>query len=352
MRYLLYVAILALTFAFFAVRQEKLASDDIVENISEDIVVDPNSDIETAPTIVSENSGGKKQEKMPDQKKDNVSDIADKTDKIDEKLLNQIQESINKANQAIKEIERKNEEASKQKTEAKVRLTQSELYSKAESRVVNFFCGKSGGIRVASGIIISDKGHILTNAHVTESFDADYECMIRQGSPARAVGYAKPVMIPSAYLNGKTRQEQAGNDVSIWLMSKGAGEAALPESFPYYEIDPFYFPEINQPLATFSYPSELLGYETLLKSLNMMFAETIVSEFDANFILSTSGLSSQIGSSGGVLVDVYKNRFAGIIFGVSNDENISKRSLFSLTPNSIERIVKNETGKTLSAFLK
>jgi hypothetical protein len=334
MRFLLFIAVLAVGFVFITNSYQNIVRDEIVETIPQGVVIDPNAGLDNTPVQM-----------------DTVVKVDDTLNKADEKALQQIQENINKANEAIKEIEKKNEETAKPVEIPKIRLSQNELYDKAKSRVVNFFCYKTGGIRVASGVMISSKGHILTNAHVAEGFEKGYECMIRQGSPARSIGYAKLIMYPAAYANSKTRQEQAENDVSLWIMSKGAGEEPMPESFPYYDIDEFYFPETNQPLATFSYPSELLGYETLLKSLNMLFAETIVSESDINFILSTSGLSSQIGSSGGVLVDVYKNRFAGIIFGVSNDETISKRMLFSLTPNSVARIIKNETGQTLSSFL-
>ena len=346
MRTLSYIAILAVGFVFFLNRYENIARNEITENIPQGVVIDPNALVYNSQPET--NQPGKTQDaqgESADAKK------IEEQNKVDQKTLKLIRENISKAEEAIKEIEKKNEVAQQQKPAPKIRLSQEELYGKAETRVVNFFCSRPGGIKVASGVIISQKGYILTNAHVAEGFDKDYECMIRQGSPARSLGYAKLVMFPSSYASAKTRQEQAENDISIWLMSKGAGENPLPETFPYYEIDPFYFPESNQPLATFSYPSELLGYETLLKSLNMMFAETIVSEFDANFILSTSGLSSQIGSSGGVLVDVYTNRFAGIIFGVSKDESISQRSLFSLTPNSVERVLKNETGQTLAEFL-
>lgn len=336
MRILLYIAILAVGLVFFANNYQNIVRDETVEIISEGIAVDPNAGLDnTMPQLDIKNEIAVKENN------------ATNDNETDEKMLQQIQESIDKASQAIKEIEN----SLQPKPETKTRLPQSELYSKAESRVVNFLCYKSDGVGVASGIIISPKGHILTNAHVAEGFDKNSECAIRQGSPARAIGYAKLVMFPSAYANSKTQQEQAENDISIWIMSKGAGEASLPESFPYYDLDEFYFPETNQPLATFSYPAELLGYETLLKSLNMLFAETIVSEFDINFILSSSGLSSQVGSSGGVLVDVYTNKFAGIIFGISNNETISKRTLFSLTPNSVARIVKNETGQTLAEFL-
>ena len=110
-------------------------------------------------------------------------------------------------------------------------------------------------------------------------------------------------------------------------------------------------PKKDQPLATFSYPGELLGYEILLKSLNMLFGETIVNDFNADFIASGMSLSSQSGSSGGILVDIYTNNFAGLIFGVTTDTSINQRKLFSLSPYAVNQVVKNETGFNLVDFL-
>ncbi|MEK7609234.1 MAG: serine protease, partial [Patescibacteria group bacterium] len=264
---------------------------------------------------------------------------------IDPTTLNQIQNEINQAGGILKDI------GQQTAILPAVRLTQQELYDKAVSRVVNFFCQQGNQIRAASGIIISPAGHILTNAHVAEGFDDNFECAIRQGSPARNLAYAKIVMFPKTYADALTRQEQADNDVSIWKMTRLANGDPLPEAMDYYSIDPTYYPEVNQPLSTFSYPSELLGYETILKSLNMFFAETIVNDFDRDLILSSTGLSSQVGSSGGILVDVYTNNFAGLIFAVSKDAEINKRKLFSLTPFSINRVTQAETGLALSVFL-
>jgi len=266
---------------------------------------------------------------------------------LDQKTLDQIQQGLNQAVQGPTNL--------KASAAPKIRLTQLELYNKAQNRIVNFFCQQGNQFRVASGIIISSQGYILTNAHVADGYDTNFECLIRQGSPARNFGYAKIVMFPKAYAEAASRKDQAENDVSIWKLVRGPGDPnnpiPLPETFPYYDIDPNYYPERNQPLATFSYPSELLGYEVILKSLNMLFAETIVSDFDQELILSTTGLSSQIGSSGGILVDVHANQMAGLIFAVSKDEEISKRNLISLTNNSIDRIVRVETGLDLAQFL-
>ena len=265
---------------------------------------------------------------------------------LDQASIDLIQQKIDEANQAIKEIEVKN-------TPPPPRLSQQELYDKASSRVVNFFCEYSNGVETASGVIISPNGYILTNAHVAEAFvNQNYECKIRQGSPAKNIAYAKIVMFPSTYTStNKNSWEGHANDVSIWKITRSASGEPITSAFPYYSIDTNYLPKKDQPLATFSYPGELLGYEVLLKNLNMLFGETIVSEFNADFIVSGMSLSSQSGSSGGILADVYTNKFAGLIFGVTTTTNINERKLFSLSPYSIDRVVRNETGLSLVEFL-
>lgn len=264
--------------------------------------------------------------------------------------FDQMQNQLNQATQTLNNI-LKNQTSSVPQL-APTRLTQQELYNKATSRVVNFFCQQGNQVRVASGVLISPKGHILTNAHVTQGFSSDFECLIRQGSPARNLGYAKIIFYPQAFEKATDKEQAAKNDAAIWILTRPPGENPLPQTFPFYDINANYWPATSQPLVTFSYAAELLGYETALKSLNLLFAETIVTEFNQDMIVSTTGLSSQVGSSGGALIDVYTNEFAGLIFAVSKEEQISQRNLISLTPASIERIFETETGQSLQDFLK
>lgn len=330
MRFSIFLLLIALGLVFLIVYKMPAAPTVVVENTATTTPADSNQATSTSP---SETETTK------------PLTVAKPSNVVDSKALEQIQNNINAAEKQILEL-------SQPVSPPQTRLSQQELYNKAQSRVVNFFCQSGNSVKVASGVIISPKGYILTNAHVADDFDGDYECMIRQGSPARGFAYAKIVMFPKAYAEAASRQEQADNDVSIWKFSRSSGPDPLPDSFPYYDINPDLYPKKDESLATFSYPSELLGYETLLKSLNMFFAETVVTDFDRDIILSGTGLSSQVGSSGGVLVNVYTNQFAGLIFGVSKDAEINTRKLFSLTPYSIERVVKAETGLNLANFLK
>jgi len=289
-------------------------------------------------------------QKRPESNTGTLTQPNDKQQATNQTYFDQMQNQLNQVAQTLNNILKNQALSTPQPTPT--RLSQQELYNKATSRVVNFFCQQGNQVRVASGVLISPRGHILTNAHVTQGFNDDSECLIRQGSPARNLGYAKIVFYPQAFEKAADKEQAAKNDAAIWFLTRPPGENPLPQTFPFYDIDANYWPTVSQPLVTFSYAAELLGYETALKSLNLLFAETIVTEFNQDMIVSTTGLSSQVGSSGGALVDVYTNKFAGLIFAVSREEQINQRNLISLTPASIKRIFETETGQNLQDFLK
>ncbi|MDP3764783.1 MAG: trypsin-like peptidase domain-containing protein [bacterium] len=338
MRFLIYILIIVVSATFFVYRQETTNQPEPISPISTPL---PLSDPLTISTEATSTPLSPVSPISPILTKPKLQPV------LDQKAIDLIQQKINEVSSIpLSPI-------SPVLTPPPPRLSQPVLYDKASSRVVNFFCEYANGVETASGVIISPNGYILTNAHVAEAFvtDKNYECRIRQGSPAKNIGYAKIVMFPSVYVGAPKNWDGHANDVSIWKMTRSAGGEPIANDFPYYSIDTNFLPKKDQILATFSYPGELLGYEVLLKSFNMLFGETIVSEFNADFIVSGMSLSSQSGSSGGILVDIYTNKFAGLIFGVTTTANINERKLFSLSPYAVERVVKTETGLSLADFL-
>ncbi|OGZ45415.1 MAG: hypothetical protein A3C84_00295 [Candidatus Ryanbacteria bacterium RIFCSPHIGHO2_02_FULL_48_12] len=239
-------------------------------------------------------------------------------------------------------------------TPHKDRIPQAELYAHAASRVVNFFCDVGNGeISVATGILVSDKGYIITNAHVAEETKSQ-RCLVRQGSPAHAYAFVERVFMPKNFSITKHSDENLRQDVSIWRVVSSANQTPLPVSFPAFTIDPTKEAVIGTALATFSYPAELLGFQAITTYLYLSFSETIVEAKDAYFIQSLQSLGSQKGSSGGALIDPYTGDFIGLIFAVSESKNmdISSRKLFSLSARAIDEVVYNETGKHLYAYLE
>ena len=83
----------------------------------------------------------------------------------------------------------------------------------------------------------------------------------------------------------------------------------------------------------------------------MLFGETIVNDFNADFIASGMSLSSQSGSSGGILVDIYTNNFARFNFWSYHRHLYKPTQTFFLSPYAVNQVVKNETGFNLVDFL-
>lgn len=235
----------------------------------------------------------------------------------------------------------------------KERIPQETLFNRAEERVVNFFCDSGRReVVVATGVIVSAQGHIITNAHIAEDITTD-TCLVRLGSPAEDFAYARKMFLPTTYSATSTELENLRKDVSIWKIVRLVDGATLPSSFPFFEINPAVKSQPGDPLATFSYPAELLSSQVIMNYLYLTFSETTVLQVDRYLIESFHGLGSQQGSSGGILVDPYAGTFTGLIFGISgNSQNVSDRKMYSITPLAIDQVVLEETGAHLQEYLQ
>src|SRR3989344_5662221 len=233
-----------------------------------------------------------------------------------------------------------------------VRLPSKTLYALASERVVNLFCElPKNEVAVATGVIIHPEGYILTNAHVAEA-EQSGTCLIRRGSPARNFAIAERVFLPPDFSSKKNTRENLAKDVAIWKITSVLEKDTLG-MFPFFSIHPSNLPTDATALATFSYPAELLGSQAVVSALYLSFSETQIVSHDAYFIESAQGLGSQKGSSGGILLDPFTGKLAGLIFAVNDikAEYVSERTLFSLTPFAINEAVRLATGKDLDAYL-
>src|SRR3990167_2470757 len=133
----------------------------------------------------------------------------------------------------------------------------STINQKTREALVNIFCvTKSGGIfkpASGSGIIIDKRGIILTNAHVAQYFLLkDYleqnfiECIVRVGSPARALYKVEPIFISPSWIQNNadniTQQSPTGtgeDDYALLLITEYTDKnKTLPKIFPF--ISPLY----------------------------------------------------------------------------------------------------------------
>lgn len=259
-------------------------------------------------------------------------------------------------------------------------ISLSELNTKTRKTVVNIICTTQGGGSfnpiTGSGVIVSPKGIILTNAHIGQYFllenspEAGYlDCIIRNGDIAQPAYDAQLIYIPSAWVEENAanivQQESKGtgkDDYSFLLINKSTVEGKkLPQSFNFIEPNlDFNILPINFQVLLASYPAGFLGGISIQKDLWLTstfapvtalytFATTGPTTLD---IFSLGGnINAQAGSSGGAVVDTRDGKLLGIITTSSEATTTSGRILNAITIPHIRHSFEKYTEKSLSYFL-
>ena len=243
----------------------------------------------------------------------------------------------------------------------------------ARAAVVNIFCSPRSGSNksiIGSGIFIDSRGIILTNAHVGQyvllSGDprVDLSCVIRHGSPSRALWRAEVLYIPPVWI------EKHAGQITV-ERSKGTGEhdyallrvtatldgTPLLESFPTL---PFDIRErigfLDDTTLTVSYPAEFLNganAETLLYPVTSLavIQELLTFRSGSVDLVSVGGVAgAQGGSSGGGIVNAW-GYLIGIISTTSEGATTAERDLRAITLYYIDRDLKAERGSSLAELL-
>jgi len=251
------------------------------------------------------------------------------------------------------------------------------LNAQTRSAIVNILCTTQNGGDFkplsGSGVFISDKGVILTNAHIGQYFLLrDYgvknyiTCVARQGSPASPAFLVEPIYVSKKWIteNSKVIKQEnpTGTGESDYALLRVVGTPdgrQLPASFPYVEpnIDPENVLR-GLPVLIVAYPAGFLGGVTIQTNLFLTSSSGVIKEL-FNFhddtlldIISVEGnILSQQGSSGGAVVNRSTGKLEGIITTSTATKETSTRELFAITPGHISREIKNETGQSLNEFI-
>jgi S1-C subfamily serine protease len=245
----------------------------------------------------------------------------------------------------------------------------------ARPAVVNIFCTTPTGSLspiTATGIIVSDTGIVLTNAHIAQYFllkdfngQKDFiSCVLRTGNPAYPTYTTELVYVSPEWV------AEHKNDI-ISTDAKGTGEydfaflqitgrvdkKALPSNLPFINPNIKDSSEIGTQSLLISYPAGFLGGQTIVQSLYQSSAITTISDrytFASTTIdlISVGGtVVSQKGSSGGAVIDVY-GKLIGIITTSSEDTSTKNRDLRAITLPYIERDLLRSTGYDLLSFIE
>jgi S1-C subfamily serine protease len=235
--------------------------------------------------------------------------------------------------------------------------------------IVNIFCTFTTKeyIRTTTGtgFFIDPDGVIMTNAHIaqflllekTDSF-GDAECVIRDGSPARARYNADLLYIPPAWIqenssmiNDSVPMGTGERDYALLYVTEDITGTPLPASFPALPFDDDLLPTSvrGATVVAAGYPAKDLLLQGSESDLPSRIATTNISElytFGSNFadVFSIKGsVVGAEGASGGPVVNE-----AGAVIGMiatrGDDEIDGSGSLRAITLSHINRTMEEETG--------
>ncbi len=254
-------------------------------------------------------------------------------------------------------------------------LSATALNALVRDAVVNIFCTMRdiGDAASGSGIVIDERGIILTNAHIAQYFLLDIRdgeefvrCAIRTGSPAEKSFSGELLYIPSVWIEAHAanitengRADTGEHDYALVRVILPAEEAtsslaALPLAYDGAGLSK------AEPVLVASYPAGFLGAQAIQKNLWQVssftsikelyrFATTSESLID---IFSVHGIiGAQEGSSGGALVRAEDGKLLGVIVTRSAGDTTGERDLFSLSIPYVNADIATDLKKTLQEFL-
>lgn len=245
----------------------------------------------------------------------------------------------------------------------------------AKDATVNLYCRvKIGGKTLSttgSGVIISERGVILTNAHVGQFFllsgkneKSKGNCSVRTGSPAQnAYGakllYLSPDWVKSYIEAVAKKQESSGSgerDFALLYITEGK-KGDLPSTFPHLPlVEITSVPAKDSVVGIAGYPAENLDFKKIHKELNLIYATSTLSDTRSylkpfvDVIILNPTEAGRPGVSGGPILNT-KNEVIGIATAIETGKKKSLRRLRAITLTHVDRIIRADTGLSLPALL-
>lgn len=238
--------------------------------------------------------------------------------------------------------------------------------------VVNIYCAirTKDAVRVTtgSGVFISPKGVVLTNAHVAQFLlleepesGVNAKCTLRMGNPAKELYVAELLYIPPVWVNNNAKQLTAehpsgtGESDFALLYVTGSLLGSLPLEFPFLQPDITLLNNADKknPVIAGGYPAEILRTDGPRTKLVSVIATTTMTNYytyggkHADLMTLAPSTVGERGSSGGPVTRI-TGKLIGMIATRGDTEKDGERSLRALTLSYIDREIKSETGFNLS----
>ena len=228
------------------------------------------------------------------------------------------------------------------------------------------FSGASG-----TGVIIDPRGIILTNAHVAQYFllrshpQADIECVVRTGAPAKPAYNAELLFFPEMWLNEHARDIRlefptgtGEHDWALLYVTQTIHETKRPGTFPFVTFDTreaIARPENAVLLA--GYPTGFIDSATLTRNLwpvsTTAAIQNVFTFTQSNIdVLSFGGtIVAQSGSSGGAAVNPW-GRLVGLLTTSTLRGSTDMRDLRAISLAHINRSALAHTEQSLLDLLQ
>ena len=232
-------------------------------------------------------------------------------------------------------------------------LKEAEFYARYAPAVIQIFCRTPQEIFAASGVIVNERGLILTNAHVGEVVKRSGEenCQARHGNPAERFAGIQIIFIADSAL--KIPETEVPQRDVAFLRLVGPEEPFAVASIALA------FVERGTTLLTLGYPSEFLEGITTTSNSNLVFSSLRVDEYadvdddktTAEAYVSKGGIALQQGSSGTALFQP-SGPIVGLIFATTEGATTGDRQGIALTTPYIDKILRREAGQGLLEFME
>lgn len=241
-----------------------------------------------------------------------------------------------------------------------------------EDVTVNLYCqiktSKKTYSTSGTGVLISEKGVILTNAHVAQFFLLQGEsgrvkgtCSVRTGSPAKETYTASVLYFPNVWIEenvaqiSKATAKGTGEQDFALLYITGAKKGVLPTAFPYLPINTARTAIVDENVTIGGYPTEDLNFKGIQRKLEQVVATSTVTNLrgfssvqSADTLTLGASKAGAFGSSGGPVVD-NTNKVIGIV--ATKSTNMSDRTLRAISLPYISRMIQAQTAYSLDTLI-